>query len=452
MNMRAGYRSIVLLVAFCFAARSQTLTPGFQFSSNIKPGDSPTVTGTDMAGITTVALKAPGKTDLATTNVQATATKVTFTVPATASGGYTVALSPSTIPPIALTVTPLQSSPIYMPDGQLKSHSIRVYIEADILSSQKPRLRLLQDHAVTEKNVKEALEKEPFVVAPGHQWMQSIDGQRVSRTGTLLLFDLSNLDLELKPMIRVTPQVAWTDSVERVAIGENEVNVGNIVAAISWTLVAVVAALALIILLSMGRASNPILFLTGSDGHLSLAQTQIAFWTVAVGGVVLGYGLIRLAIPDIPTSLLVLMGASLATGGIGFFKDAQKQQVAVNAGVAVPRRNPALGDLVRTFPPTGEDPELSLAKALMIFWTVLLLVLFVAKSIVDGAIWDVPWALVALMGFSQAGYLAPKLAPDPTAPTVPPAPAPPGGPAPVPPAGPAPAPPVEPPPQPPAGT
>jgi hypothetical protein len=24
-------------------------------------------------------------------------------------------------------------------------------------------------------------------------------------------------------------------------------------------------------------------------------------------------------------------------------------------------------------------------------------------------IWDVPWPLVALMGFSQAGYLAPKL-------------------------------------------
>jgi hypothetical protein len=47
----------------------------------------------------------------------------------------------------------------------------------------------------------------------------------------------------------------------------------------------------------------------------------------------------------------------------------------------------------------------------MIFWTLLLLVLFVAKSILDGVIWDVPWPLVALMGFSQAGYLAPKLVP-----------------------------------------
>ena len=45
----------------------------------------------------------------------------------------------------------------------------------------------------------------------------------------------------------------------------------------------------------------------------------------------------------------------------------------------------------------------------MLFWTLLLLVLFVSKSILEGQIWEVPWPLAALMGFSQAGYLAPKL-------------------------------------------
>jgi hypothetical protein len=72
----------------------------------------------------------------------------------------------------------------------------------------------------------------------------------------------------------------------------------------------------------------------------------------------------------------------------------------------------AFADLIRVFP-AGTAPELSLAKAQMLFWTVLLLVLFMAKSILDGAIWEVTWALVALMGFSQAGYLAPKLVPRP---------------------------------------
>ena len=49
----------------------------------------------------------------------------------------------------------------------------------------------------------------------------------------------------------------------------------------------------------------------------------------------------------------------------------------------------------------------------MLFWTILLLVIFLSKSILDGAIWEVPWPLVALMGFSQAGYLAPKLVSQP---------------------------------------
>ena len=66
-------------------------------------------------------------------------------------------------------------------------------------------------------------------------------------------------------------------------------------------------------------------------------------------------------------------------------------------------------DLVRTYR-SGQPPELSLAKAQMLFWTVLLLGLFVTKSILEGAIWEVPWPLVFLMGFSQAGHLAPKLA------------------------------------------
>ena len=155
--------------------------------------------------------------------------------------------------------------------------------------------------------------------------------------------------------------------------------------------------------------ARPLQLVSGVDGHLSLAQTQVACWTVAVGGVVLGYGMVRLEVPTIPTSLLALMGASLVTGGVGYFKDAQKQEAAATAG-PVARRSPALADLLVGFTP-GQEPELSLAKAQMLFWTLALLVLFVAKSILDGMIWDVPWPLVALMGFSQAGYLAPKLVP-----------------------------------------
>ena len=123
---------------------------------------------------------------------------------------------------------------------------------------------------------------------------------------------------------------------------------------------------------------------------------------------VLGYGLIRLQIPDIPESLLGLMGASLATGGAGFLKDGPNKAKAEKAGAVSVQRTLAWSDIVRTYK-SGQPPELSLAKAQMLLWTVLLLVLFVLKSILEGAIWEVPWPLVFLMGFSQAGYIAPKL-------------------------------------------
>jgi hypothetical protein len=411
-KIRAVYAWIAAVIGFCYPIFCQTMTPGFQFPAGVKPGDSLTITGADLGGITSVTLKAPGKADLPAGYVQATPTSITFTVPPAASGSYTVVLSPGSIAPIPLTVsTPatVQVARVYMPDGQIKSHSIRVYITRDIQSSQSPKLRLLRSHAVTSKGANEASYLDPVEVAPGQEWIESVDGQKVRRSGTLLLFDLSQMDLDFKAMLRVMPVVTWNDAgIVHTAIGEREVNLGNIVPAIIWTAAIVGVVILAILLLSWKGGDNPLLLLAGVDGHLSLSQTQIACWTVVVGGVVLSYGLIKLDIPNIPASLLVLMGASLATGGIGFFQDARKQQAAVAAGVIPLPRNLSIGDLIRVFP-VGQPPELSLAKAQMVFWTALLLALFVSKSILDGAIWEVPWALVALMGFSQAGYLAPKL-------------------------------------------
>lgn len=349
--------------------------------------------------------------------VTSTVTAIEQTSPVPTSMPFdNTAQQPSTLAPadaIKVSPAPLEgptTTRVYMPDGQLKSHSIRVYVTPDIPANQHPRLRLLRSHAVTKKAVDETQREEPGLIAPSQEWIEVVEGQRVRRSGTLLLFDISHIEFDYKAMLRVMPVVSWGEGVnEKVAVGEQEVNIGSIVAAIGWTVLVVGSAILIVILLSRQMKGSPLIFLTGVDGHLSLAQTQIACWTVAVGSVVLGYGFIKLEIPNIPTSLLVLMGASLTTGGIAFFQDEKKQQTAINSGVTAFQHPLAFGDLVRVFP-TGQAPELSLAKAQMLFWTVLLLVLFLSKSILDGTIWEVPWGLVALMGFSQAGYLIPKLA------------------------------------------
>ena len=100
---------------------------------------------------------------------------------------------------------------LFMPDGQLKSHSVRVYISRDLAPNQQPRLRLLRSHAVTKRDVDEAARLEPGIVASGQEWTESVHGQEVRRTGTLLMFDLSNLDLHYKAMVRVRPVVSWIE-------------------------------------------------------------------------------------------------------------------------------------------------------------------------------------------------------------------------------------------------
>lgn len=367
---------------------------------------------------------AQAQPDPAVAAPDATPTQTAGPAPTTPSGRPASGADPAAAvsePPAKPAADDEPTTRIYMPDGQLSSNSIRVYVNRDIRADQKPRLELLRSHAVTRSTAGEAKPFEPKVVALGQEWVESVEGQEIRNSGTLLMFDISNMDFQYKAMLRVTPVVSWTEEgSSRLAVGIDEVNVANIVNTSLWTLLVVGAALALVIVLARRAGGSPLRLLTGAHGHLSLAQTQIACWTVAVGGIVLGYGFVRLQIPEIPASLLALMGASLSTGGIAFFKDDQKIQEAAKAATApgakpatAPGERPALalGDLVRTFTP-GKPSEPSLAKAQMLFWTVLLLVLYVSKSILDGAIWAVPWPLVALMGFSQAGYLAPKLAPE----------------------------------------
>jgi hypothetical protein len=306
---------------------------------------------------------------------------------------------------------------LYMPDGQLASHSVRIYVTEDIPAAARPKLQLFGDNAVIKApgGSTDGL-WEPRLVAPGQTWNEpGPDGTtQVARSGTLLLFDLSAIAFDGRAMRRLMPVVKWADETY-VVVGQGEINLGSTVWAGIWTGALIAAALLVVLLLSWSRGNPwaPVQLLTGVDGHLSLAQVQVALWTVAVGSIVLAYGLVRLKIPDIPESLLVLMGTSLATGGIGFFSDAQNQRAAAGgAGAPIPQvASWHLSDLLRIFTPgAGQQPgELSMAKAQMLFWTVVLIVLFVIKSVLEGAIWTVPWELVVLMGFSQAGYLAPKL-------------------------------------------
>jgi len=297
---------------------------------------------------------------------------------------------------------------LYMPDGQLNSHPIKVFINKDISRSMHPKLRLTASHAITEKQESEDDLKKPMVLARHQEWVEVQYGNQVRSVGTLMLFDLSNYPIPFyKATMRLTPTLIWVENgqqqIKHVAIGNGEVYLGNSIGA--FTVVLLLIGLLVLFIISLARKiqGSALALLCDSDGSLSLWRTQIALWTVAIGGVVAGYGLIRLQTPDIPESLVALMGMSLGTGGISHYQTHKKKTPTEKAKVSL-----MLSDLICDILPDGER-ELSLARAQMLFWTVLVLVLFVAKSVMDGNAWNVPWELVALMGISQVGYLSPKM-------------------------------------------
>jgi ABC-type uncharacterized transport system permease subunit len=141
------------------------------------------------------------------------------------------------------------------------------------------------------------------------------------------------------------------------------------------------------------------------NGKLSLSKVQMALWTGVILAVVYAYSLARTATPEIPETLLLLMGASYATralvqwqGGSSDIKDEQTQ------AIDQPRVKPQLMHLV-----SDSEGCLSLPRMQMLVWTILTIIMFITKSLLDGHMWHVPLELVALMGMSQLGYAVPSM-------------------------------------------
>ena len=311
---------------------------------------------------------------------------------------------------------------LYMDDGQLISHPVRLFVTAEVPLGARPCLRLLTRHAISRADPKERDCLAPFVVATGQSREVPAAGQAILTRGTLMVFDLSRFPIPwYKAMVRVDPVLEWGAVApgagkgrvgpRQLALATRPVNLGNPVGAYGWTLLVIFSLVVGIDRLCRRRGRAGWEMLTTPAGKLSLAKTQVVLWTLAVGAVVLAYGLIRLEVPQIPESLLALMAMALGTGGISYVKASGRETAPAETIEASRRARPSLCDLLCDVPPGGAGEVLSVARAQMVFWTLLVLLIFVVKSLLDGVIWAVPWEMVGLMGMSQVGYLAPKLAP-----------------------------------------
>lgn len=242
----------------------------------------------------------------------------------------------------------------------------------------------------------------------------------------MLLFDLTEYPLaSYKSTARVTPILTWNgsdadDSASLTTVVGNAVYLGKRWMAAGWTFIAVGALVGIICLhchikvTEKSRLGSIMSLMAGPDNYLSLWRTQLVAWTLAVGSMVFFFGVIQLQVPQIPDSLVALMGMSVATGGLSAIaaRSNGKSQVTNTDSIEGPDKNckPEFSDLISSYNADLKVVVLSVPKAQMLFWTglILILILFVAKSVLTGELWDAPWEMVALTGVSQTGYVSDK--------------------------------------------
>src|SRR4029077_3511824 len=116
------------------------------------------------------------------------------------------------------------------------------------------KLKLFRSHAISEAAAEEDHPLLPALVASGQQGTETFQGREIHPTGTILIFNTSDMSFGGRAMVRVRPLLTWKDGgVERCALGAGDVNVGDIIFAMSGTAAAVVLALLAIIVLAFVR-------------------------------------------------------------------------------------------------------------------------------------------------------------------------------------------------------
>lgn len=319
-----------------------------------------------------------------------------------------------------------------VPDGQFISHVITVYFSEPLTKEQNPKLVLYQPRTPFTDAITEFRDAKLLDIGINQAVSaRTDDGRVILKSETMLLFSLEDFEAPFyKPLFRTRPALHWDakdTAARRSVIMQSNVYFADAVTVNSYAVILVTVLVAMFAVLSRRATGSFFGLLCGRNGRLSLSRTQVACWTAAIGGTVFAFGLKELKVPEVPLSLVALMGLSLGTNGVSSWqylkssgqKPAEGGQGASDpdAGAAashapspepVKPPNPRWIDLISMPDPQSGQLTTSISRAQMAFWTVLVVIIYVGKSFVDGVLWQVPWELVALMGISQAGYLGPQ--------------------------------------------
>ncbi len=299
---------------------------------------------------------------------------------------------------------------LHVEDGQVKKLPFRIFVINKPLEGKKPLLWLEMKDLETEGE-REDLEPppwKPLFVSDDQTLVIERDGAKTTEKGTLMVFDLDKMHMKYwQTMRRVTPILEWEEDGARTKITNmDEVSIGYLPPAMVYVTFLCLIMCLILGLLSKQGSGSALALLCDKEGYLSLSRLQMGSWTLAVGGVVLIFGLIFSTVPDIPNTLVALMGISLATslvkGMVG--GDETKEVETEKTDRSMDKVKPKLFQLIANVRANGQM-VFSLPKAQMLFWTIINIGIFIFKSIEERKMWEVPEQMVILMGMSQATYV-----------------------------------------------
>ena len=207
---------------------------------------------------------------------------------------------------------------LYIPKGQIFTRPFSVYIvNEEIMDEMKPALTL----TIISEN--RELSFKPNRIFPKQKWIVKEAGKEVGLAGTLMIFDISDVDIPIyKSCLKAKPIVEWNDKyVDQIRkMTQDEIFIGNLLASIAWTFLVFLLFLFITYLITKEDDKKIVGLISTSDGMLSMSLFQMAIWTIAVGFMVFCFGILYLEIPEIPETLIWLMGMAAGSSTVGHYQ------------------------------------------------------------------------------------------------------------------------------------
>ncbi|MEN8261399.1 MAG: hypothetical protein ABFS02_12605, partial [Pseudomonadota bacterium] len=215
---------------------------------------------------------------------------------------------------------------IQVPNDQSISGILRVYLpDVALTDANKPTLSLRYEKKDSQEILIE--DKEAILIAKNQFWQTD---ENTQASGTLLLFDISTAGKKIEKncwycvTMRVVPILKWQDQDNciKAMLKNYSMTLNNPKLAILYVIGSIIVLGIFLYLMPKEHSKG---FLKTSDGRWSLSMLQMALWTLAIGSMILGFGLLQSRMPDIPETLVMLMGMSATTTVVGRWQGHRKE-------------------------------------------------------------------------------------------------------------------------------